>query len=297
VNHSKELKKLKIIPSMKVMNLLTGNYKSAFKGSGIEVADIREYVIGDNIRHIDWRSSAKNSKTYVKVFEETRELKILFAIDTSSSMNWRSTKNYPLKSQVMTNFIYWLGLIANNSGDRIGAELYNSQSQERYKIERGMPHLIKILKKVNSALNNSNSYFSLNNLLNRIISNYRNRLIIFLFTDEVDINNIETQKLLSQIRLKHQLFFIKINDPFENGQLDISNTALQDITSGNIFDSAMINNKIYNTYKQQISIINNQINSFMISKNIDYLEITSGEYLLKKLIIMLRRKSAGRSIS
>ena len=63
-----------------INNIFLGNYKTAFKGSGIEFADLREYVTGDSFRFIDWTTTAKQGKLFIKKYEEERQLTIFFLL-------------------------------------------------------------------------------------------------------------------------------------------------------------------------------------------------------------------------
>src|SRR5512141_2432077 len=94
----KKVRKIEIRTTRLVNDLFGGEYESAFKGQGIEFADIREYVPGDDIRTIDWNVTARSSHPFVKKFVETRELTVLFLVDMSGSQYFGSTEK--LKSEV-----------------------------------------------------------------------------------------------------------------------------------------------------------------------------------------------------
>ena len=79
-----------LIAFKKVSSLLAGNYKTSFHGSGMEFADIREYDLGDNVSDIDWKSTARSGKVYVKKYQEDRERRVLFICDTGASMRFWS---------------------------------------------------------------------------------------------------------------------------------------------------------------------------------------------------------------
>src|SRR6185295_9805537 len=85
-------RKIEIVAKARVLDLFQGAYRSAFKGRGIEVDDIREYVAGDDIRSVAWAEMAKFGRPFVKNFKEERDLTVLIAVDVSASENFGSVK-------------------------------------------------------------------------------------------------------------------------------------------------------------------------------------------------------------
>ena len=88
---TKKIRHLEILTKKNVTEIFVGNYKSSFMGHGLEVSDLRPYAEGDDIRHIDWVTTAKQGTAYVRKYQETRELTTIVVIDLSASMNFTST--------------------------------------------------------------------------------------------------------------------------------------------------------------------------------------------------------------
>ena len=88
---ARRVKEVELVTRKKSAASLAGDYKSRFKGQGMQFSDSRLYQYGDDIRHIDWRTTARMQEAYVKTFEEERELNILFAVDVSASGGFGST--------------------------------------------------------------------------------------------------------------------------------------------------------------------------------------------------------------
>ncbi|HOG24343.1 MAG TPA: DUF58 domain-containing protein, partial [Candidatus Omnitrophota bacterium] len=86
----RKIRKIEIHTTRLVNDLFGGEYESVFKGQGIEFADVREYVPGDDIRTIDWNVTARSNQAFVKKFVETRELTVIFAVDMSGSQYYGS---------------------------------------------------------------------------------------------------------------------------------------------------------------------------------------------------------------
>ena len=84
----KESRKIEIRAKGLVDDHLSGEYKTAFKGRGIDFHDLREYLHGDEVRSIDWNTTARTGEPYIKQFVEQRELSIYLAIDITKSINY-----------------------------------------------------------------------------------------------------------------------------------------------------------------------------------------------------------------
>src|SRR6056297_4214752 len=84
------VKQLQLLSNRLVESLLAGNYRSVFKGPGIEFDEVREYVEGDDARLIDWNVSSRMGSAYTKTFREERELTLFVVVDSSASLRFGS---------------------------------------------------------------------------------------------------------------------------------------------------------------------------------------------------------------
>jgi len=131
-----------LVAFKKVSSLLAGNYKTSFHGSGIEFSGIREYNIGDDTGSIDWKASARTGKTYIKKYEEDRERKVLFVVDTGSSMRFGSGEK--TKEDTLSEAFSLLLFSSAENNDPNGAWFFADTVQKMHKIEKGIPHLRRI---------------------------------------------------------------------------------------------------------------------------------------------------------
>jgi len=88
----KKVKLIEIQTKKMVNNIFSGEYHTHFKGQGMTFSDFREYVPGDDVRSISWPLTARTGKTFVKTFEEERELSVILAVDISASTDFGSGK-------------------------------------------------------------------------------------------------------------------------------------------------------------------------------------------------------------
>ena len=102
----KRVRRIEIETGKLVKETFAGEYLSIFKGQGIEFAEVRQYIPGDDVRSIDWNVSAKTGGVFVKKFNEERELTLLIACDVSASLMFGSLGR--LKSEIHTFFSHHL---------------------------------------------------------------------------------------------------------------------------------------------------------------------------------------------
>ena len=104
--------------------LLQGDYRTLFRGTGLDLADLREYQFHDDVRHIDWNVTARLQSPYVREFTEDRELNAWFVLDLSGSVDFGS--NVRTKRLVSAEFTAVLARVLTRHGNRVGAMLYGN---------------------------------------------------------------------------------------------------------------------------------------------------------------------------
>jgi len=109
-------------------DLFAGQYVSAFKGQGMEFAEVREYQPGDDIRAIDWNVSARQGRPFVKVYHEERELTLMLLIDLSGSHRFGTKGRF--KRELLAEVAGMLAFLAIRTNDKVGAILFSSQVEK-----------------------------------------------------------------------------------------------------------------------------------------------------------------------
>lgn len=201
-----------LITFKKISSLLAGNYKTSFHGSGIEFADIREYSLGDDTADIDWKATARTGKTYIKKYEEDRERKVLFVVDTGSSMRFGSDKK--TKQETLTEVFSILLFSSMNNNDPSGAWFFMNTLHKMYPVEKGMNHIRRIHEDYDSLLREpERTESSLNMVLEQLYKNRIKNHLIFIFSDSVETLN---ETYFRSIADQNDCIFVHIFDTFEN---------------------------------------------------------------------------------
>jgi uncharacterized protein (DUF58 family) len=268
-----------------------GNYLSTFKGQGIDYDESRLYVPGDNIRDIDWVSTAKTGDLFVKKYIETRELNVLFLVDTSSSMFLKFPPENP-KFQRLRDVITWISLAANYSGDRLGMALFSSQIDQLINFKKGNPQTIRLLRTL-EALNAHTVYgkeADLTKVLSEFLAKIRKKTVCFLITDEPEISDSnKVKKLLTAINKKHQIIIVKLSDSDYFRSLPTRNGfELQDPETGELVKVNLSNSekqKLIQTQEENLK----SLKDFCLKRKIGLINLEADSGILIELIKSLHQ--------
>lgn len=142
----KKVQQVEIRTKKLVDQILTGEYKTAFKGQGMTFADFREYVPGDDVRSISWTQTAKTGKTFIKTYEEERELTLMLAVDISGSTE--SGAQNLLKGETIAMVASVLGMSAIKNQDQVGLVLFSNQVEKYVSAQKGRTQVQRILRDI-----------------------------------------------------------------------------------------------------------------------------------------------------
>ncbi|MEM1056525.1 MAG: DUF58 domain-containing protein [Bacteroidota bacterium] len=127
-----------------VDELFGGEYQSAFKGRGIEFAEVRPYQIGDDVRSIDWSVTARTGEPFVKMYEEEREQTLLLCVDVSASEAFGSTGT--LKRELAAEVCAVLGFSAIRNDDKVGLLLFTDRVERFVPPKKGRRHVLRVVR-------------------------------------------------------------------------------------------------------------------------------------------------------
>jgi hypothetical protein len=190
-----------------------GAYHSHFLWNGLDFRDLREYVPGDSVKRIDWKTSARSNEIFIKNFEQERDLHLIFILDLSEPMNfWSKQKT---KTETLLEIFYLLSFAATASWDKVGAYIFNGNVHNYFEAKSGEENL-QVIAKACEEMQSVRIKKTKDNLLEKHIKNIEklklhNSLLCFC-TDNVEI----TTKELKWLNVKNQILFCNIFDSFEN---------------------------------------------------------------------------------
>ncbi len=205
----KKVRKIEIRTTHLVNDLFGGEYESVFKGQGIEFADVREYVPGDDIRTIDWNVTARSLHPFVKKFVETRELTVLFAVDMSGSQYFGSADK--LKSEIAAEITAILAFSAVKNNDKTGLLIATEGVEKFIPVKKGRNHALRVIREI-LGYQPRKKKTMLSGALEYLYRIQTRTSVIFLISDFMDEGYEKALKILSR---KHDVIAIYLRDALE----------------------------------------------------------------------------------
>lgn len=222
----REVRRLQLRTKRRVQGLFAGEYQSAFKGRGIEFAEVREYEPGDDVRAIDWNVTARSGKTFIKRFHEERELTVMLLVDLSPSGSFGSSGKD--KARVAVEVAAVLALTASMNNDRVGLLIFADQVELFLPPRKGRTHMLRLLREllnfepkgqgtdVGAALEH------MGRLLNR-------RSLAFVISD---FESRPFERVMKVVSRQHEMVAVQVSDPREAELPNVGLVHVVDAESG-----------------------------------------------------------------
>lgn len=288
----KTIKHLEIQTNRKVNEIFAGNYKSSFRGQGLEVSDLRKYEEGDDARHIDWIITARQGRPYVRKFQETRELTTMLLIDLSGSMDFTTAEKK--KSRVAVETAAFLLFSALKNNDKFGAILFADRIYSYIPPRKGRSHLLRILREtIQGFEEKKNKRAELKPALDFLNLTVKKRSICFLLSDE--LGSFRGGRELAPLKIankKHDLIYLRIFDRFEreiDGRLPVLRVSDPETGVVGVFD---LSDRAVLARYNEIRRAREEAEKTIVKQNgIDYLPIATTANIYKELLLFFRKRS------
>jgi uncharacterized protein (DUF58 family) len=201
------LRQLQIVADRLVESLLAGNYRSVFRGPGIEFDEVREYVEGDDARLIDWNVSSRFGSVYTKTFREEREMTLFLVIDVSASLEFGSRARSMRDISLVSSALLTLAAVQNN--DKVGGLLFSDRIERWVSPAKGRNHAMRLLQDLVAA-QPTGSGSDLAFALRTVTESLKRRGIVIIISD---FHTAEYRKELALIAKRHDVIALRISDP------------------------------------------------------------------------------------
>lgn len=203
-----DLKRIQLRSRRLVTGDLLGQYRSAFRGTGLVFTDLRAYQPGDDVKHIHWKATARTGTVFVKSYEEDRQLRVLLAVDTSASMRAPHSSEAFAKALEFSSLV---SALAQRGNDQLGLLLFGSEVDSYLPPKSGRKRHNQILSQLMSSRRGSKGT-DLAAGLRHISLNLRKPSIIFVLSDFVCPSFTSELKTLSAL---HDVVLVQIQTPLE----------------------------------------------------------------------------------
>ena len=202
----KKIKRIHIKSSRSVNNIMAGQYKSVFRGSGIEFEEVREYAPGDDVKTLDWKVSARLGKPFVKLYKEERESIVMLLIDMSSSLKFGTFSGPKLEKAAEVASVLAFNAIKNN--DKVGVVFFTDRVEKYIRPKKGASHIWRVIKEI-FTFSPQGKGTNISEALDYLSKISRKRSFVFILSDFLDEGYL---KSLRRIRQKHEVIGVRIYD-------------------------------------------------------------------------------------
>jgi uncharacterized protein (DUF58 family) len=223
------LRRLEWTAIRRLDGLLQGDYRTLLRGSGLDLADLREYQHHDDVRHIDWNVTARLQVPHVQVFTEDREMACWFLLDLSPSVDFGSGEQR--KRTVSSEFVAVLARMLTRHGNRVGALLYGSGVDTMIPARGGRRHVLHLLHSMQTRPAPQESGTTrLRDLIESGANLIKRRSTVFVVSDF--ISEPGWDRPLAQLARRHEVVAVRLLDPLELELPDLGLLTMRDAESG-----------------------------------------------------------------
>lgn len=278
-----KIRKLQLKAGWKVTDNLIGKYSSAFRGSGMEFEKLREYVLGDDIRSLDWKVTARMQKAYVREYREERQMSVVLMVDISRAMSWGTDQK--TKKDIVLELVAILGFICSKNNDRVSLILFSDKVYKYIPAGRGDFHVWNLIKTTLFS-KSFNEQTNLDEALDFLQRTIKKKSTVFIISDFIGVDVWS----LARIRSYHDISCVRVYDELEKNLFDVGVINISDLEGDGriLIDST----KLFSEYQKMEQVRVQDLERFFSREKIGYLSLsTQCEDIVSYLETYINNKS------
>lgn len=211
--------------------LLQGDYRSLFHGAGVDLAGLREYQPGDDVRYIDWNVTARMATPWVREYNEDREITAWFLLDLSPSVDFGTVDPDRAKRTVLVDFVTTLARLLQRRGNRVGAMLYDSKVEHTIPARSGRDQVLRLIEDLLEQPRLASAPFTdLSPLLETAHRTIKRRSLVVIVSDFISTPGWE--RPLELLSRRHEILAVRLLDPREVNLPDVGPIIMEDAETG-----------------------------------------------------------------
>jgi uncharacterized protein (DUF58 family) len=260
-----------------VNEIFSGQYGSVFRGMGMEFAEVREYVPGDEIRSIDWNVTARTGHPYIKKFVAERELTVMLMVDGSASLRFGTASRW--KSELAAEVAAVLGFSAIRNSDKVGLCLFADKVDKFIRPQKGRTHTLRLIRDVLEYGPTARAT-DLDEALRYVNRVQKRRAVVFLLSDFYGAN----EKLLAVTNKRHDLIALQVTDPRE---LSLPNVGLLRIADAETGEPGLVDTAsgaVRRAYEERAQRRQRQIDTLLKRHGIDHIVLRTDRSFVSPLL-------------
>ncbi|NLX49113.1 MAG: DUF58 domain-containing protein [Methanospirillum sp.] len=222
----RRVRRVLLVTSTRVAGTVSGRHRSIFVGNGLELADLREYQPGDDLRAIDWKVTARYARPYVREFVEDREQTFYLVIDRSGSTGFGAER---AKAERIAELAASLLVSAIENRERVGLCLFSDRIERFIPARGGKTQVARILGVLADPAPPQSIHTSIGGVLGALARRLPRRCTVILVSDLLDTGFAEPLRLLAR---RHEVIVVRVVDPREERLPDVGVVRAEDAETG-----------------------------------------------------------------
>jgi len=271
--------------------LLQGDYRTLFRAFGLDLADLREYQLHDDVRHIDWNVTARLQTPYVREYHADREVTAWFLLDLSGSVDFGSRA--VSKRALSAEFVTVLGRLLTRRGNRVGALLYSDRIDAVIPARGGRRHVLHLLDRMLApAERKAGAETNLAVLLEKAQQVIKRRSVVFVVSDFISTPG--WARGLALLARRHEIVAVRIYDPLEVELPDLGFIVMQDAETGEQVFVDTHDRGFRRRFAETAERRETALRAALTEAGVDCLEVSTGEDLVEALVrftVLRKRRS------
>jgi uncharacterized protein (DUF58 family) len=274
--------------------LLQGDYRSLFRGNGVDFADLREYQFGDDVRSIDWNVTARLDAPYIREYVEDREVTAWFLLDLSPSVDFGTTESERLKRNVLIDFVTTLARVLTRHGNRVGAIFYGTQVERTIPARGGK---VQVLRLINDLLGHPRPTRApatdLTPLLRAGQRAIKGRALVFVISDFISAPGWE--RPLNQLTQRHEVLAVRLFDRREVEIPDVGPLLMEDAETGEQLYVDTHDEQFRQRFREAAERREATLSDAFKRAGVDAVSMSTDEDLVAAIVRMAARRRARRA--
>ncbi|HEY5434557.1 MAG TPA: DUF58 domain-containing protein [Candidatus Limnocylindrales bacterium] len=276
--------------------LLQGEYRSLFRGVGIDLAGLREYQAGDDVRYIDWNVTARMDTPYVREYNEDREITAWFLVDLSPSVDFGTVGEDRLKRTVLIDFVGTLARVLTRRGNRVGAIVYGAQVEHAIPAARGRVAVLRLVEDLlDQPMLDAAPATDLGVLLEEALRTIRRRSLVVIVSDFISAPGWE--RSLHLLNRRHELLAVRLVDPREVELPNVGTVVVQDSETGEQLEVDTNDRAFRERFAAAAQAREAAINTAIGRAGVDVMTLSTDDDLVRAIVRMASRRHRRRPLA
>ena len=275
------LRRIEFTVARRLDGMLHGDYRTLFRGFGLDLADLREYQLHDDVRHIDWNVSARLQQIHVRDFHEDREVTAWFLVDLSPSIDFGS--GAVTKRAVAVDFVALMARLLTAHGNRVAAVLYGDRIERVLPGGSGRRHVLALLNALLAPrVVNSRRTTDLAQMLDQSVPMLKRRSVVFVLSDFM--SEPGWARGLEALARRHEVIAVRLHDPLESALPDLGMIVVEDSETGERLFVDTRDRRLRERFEHEVSEREQALRDALGRAGVDTLELATDEPLADAVV-------------